>query len=160
VDFSLFILFRLFTIIVRHNFRYGYHCNRASYVFINDVSVAGQIFHRLRHFDQLPNTYPKTLGGKWKIKSIRDLTTGFDNSQADLKAIFHTDPKSQMITFTFENGVVSTLRTSGTEPKLKYYAEYCGKPEQKDWDKIEQELDEIVTTLKQDFIQVEKHGLE
>ena len=104
--------------------------------------------------------YPKTLGGKWKIKSIRDLTTGFDNSQADLKAIFHTDPKSQMITFTFENGVVSTLRTSGTEPKLKYYAEYCGKPEQKDWDKIEQELDDIITTLKQDFIQVEKHGLE
>jgi len=140
--------------------KYGYHCNRASYVFINDVTVSGQIFHRLRHFDQLPNTYPKTLGGKWTIKSIRDLTTGFDNSQADLKAIFHTDPKSQMITFTFENGVVATLRTSGTEPKLKYYAEYCGKPEQEDWDKIEQELEEIVATLKQDFIQVEKYGLE
>lgn len=34
---------------------------------------------------------------------------------------------SQMIIFTFENGVVITLRTSGTEPKIKYYAEMCAK---------------------------------
>lgn len=33
-----------------------------------------------------------------------------------------------MITFTFENGVVITLRTSGTEPKIKYYSEMCAKP--------------------------------
>ena len=104
--------------------------------------------------------YPKSLGGKWKIKSIRDLTTGYDNSQVDMKATLPADAKSQMITFTFENGVVSTLRTSGTEPKLKYYAEFCGKPENKDWDKIEQELDDMVAALKQDFIQAEKYGLE
>ena len=30
---------------------------------------------------------------------------------------------SQMITFTFEDGSVATLRTSGTEPKIKYYVE-------------------------------------
>lgn len=29
----------------------------------------------------------------------------------------------QMITFTFSNGIVLTLRMSGTEPKLKYYTE-------------------------------------
>jgi phosphomannomutase len=28
-----------------------------------------------------------------------------------------------MITFTFENGSVATLRISGTEPKVKYYTE-------------------------------------
>ena len=77
-----------------------------------------------------------------------------------MKATLPADAKSQMITFTFENGVVSTLRTSGTEPKLKYYAEFCGKPENKDWDKIEQELDDMVAALKQDFIQAEKYGLE
>lgn len=33
-----------------------------------------------------------------------------------------------MITFTFEEGIVATLRTSGTEPKIKYYTEICGKP--------------------------------
>ncbi|KAJ6664856.1 hypothetical protein lerEdw1_005828 [Lerista edwardsae] len=35
---------------------------------------------------------------------------------------------SQMITFTFQNGCVATLRTSGTEPKIKYYAEMCAPP--------------------------------
>ena len=34
-----------------------------------------------------------------------------------------------MITFTFENGVTATIRTSGTEPKIKYYAEIASKPE-------------------------------
>ena len=34
-----------------------------------------------------------------------------------------------MITFSFENGVTATIRTSGTEPKIKYYAEIASKPE-------------------------------
>ena len=33
-----------------------------------------------------------------------------------------------MITFTFENGCVATLRTSGTEPKIKYYTEHKPDP--------------------------------
>lgn len=36
-----------------------------------------------------------------------------------------------MITFSFENGAVITLRTSGTEPKIKYYAEMCANPSEK-----------------------------
>lgn len=31
-----------------------------------------------------------------------------------------------MITFYFENGSVLTMRTSGTEPKIKYYTEMIG----------------------------------
>lgn len=38
---------------------------------------------------------------------------------------------SQMITFYFENGCVATLRTSGTEPKIKYYTEFACKPGEK-----------------------------
>lgn len=44
------------------------------------------------------------------------------------KPLEPTVTSSQMIIFTFENGVVITLRTSGTEPKIKYYAEMCAKP--------------------------------
>lgn len=33
-----------------------------------------------------------------------------------------------MVTFTFQNGIVATLRTSGTEPKIKYYTEFCAPP--------------------------------
>lgn len=90
---------------------------------------------------------------------MRDLTTGYDSSTEDKKATFPTDPSSQMITFTFDNGVIATLRTSGTEPKLKYYAEYCGRPEQKDWGKIEQELDSLVQDIANEFVEADKNGL-
>lgn len=60
---------------------------------------------------------------------MRDLTTGYDNSQPGNKAILPVSKDSQMITFNFENGLTATLRTSGTEPKVKYYTELCTPPE-------------------------------
>lgn len=65
------------------------------------------------------------------IRSVRDLTTGIDTAQPDNRAILPVSKSSQMITFSFENGVMLTLRTSGTEPKIKYYTEMCAKPENK-----------------------------
>lgn len=70
------------------------------------------------------------MNGKYTIDSIRDLTTGFDNGQKNNKAILPVSSNSQMITFSFSNGLVATLRTSGTEPKIKYYTELCASPEQ------------------------------
>jgi phosphoglucomutase len=90
---------------------------------------------------------------------VRDLTTGYDSTTDDNKAVFPSDPGSQMITFTFDNGVIATLRTSGTEPKLKYYAEYCGLPEETDWSRIETELESLVQYLTHEFVQVEENGL-
>merc|ERR1719378_1614239 len=52
---------------------------------------------------------------------------------------------SHMITFWLENGVVITLRTSGTEPKIKYYTEYCAPPENQDWEGVKLELKSIVS---------------
>lgn len=75
--------------------------------------------------------YPKSVcNGKFTISDVRDLTTGYDSSQPDKKAILPVSASSQMITFSFSNGCVLTLRTSGTEPKIKYYSEMCAKPEQ------------------------------
>ncbi|XP_061627241.1 phosphoglucomutase-2 isoform X4 [Phyllopteryx taeniolatus] len=42
--------------------------------------------------------------------------------------VLPTSRSSQMITFTFSNGGVATMRTSGTEPKIKYYTELCAAP--------------------------------
>lgn len=67
--------------------------------------------------------------GDFKIKHCRDLTVGIDTEQPDGKAVLPSSRSSQMITFTFENGVIITLRTSGTEPKIKYYSEICADPE-------------------------------
>lgn len=57
------------------------------------------------------------------------MTTGYDSSTMDNKPLLPISKSSQMITFTFENGLIATLRTSGTEPKIKYYAELCCDPE-------------------------------
>ena len=43
--------------------------------------------------------------------------------------ILPVSTSSQMITFTFENSCVVTLRTSGTEPKIKYYSEFVADPD-------------------------------
>ncbi len=65
-----------------------------------------------------------------------------------------------MITFSLSNGVVLTARTSGTEPKLKYYAEYCARPEQSDWAGVERELDEVLLAFVEDILRPEENGLE
>ena len=38
---------------------------------------------------------------------------------------------SEMVTFTLANGSVTTLRASGTEPKVKYYIELKTAPGRK-----------------------------
>lgn len=76
--------------------------------------------------------YPAhVLKGKYPIATVRDLTTGIDTCQKDGKSLLPSSKSSQMVTFTFENGAVITLRTSGTEPKIKYYAEMCANPKEK-----------------------------
>ena len=138
---------------------YGYHCNLNSYFIVTDSTINDQIFKRLRNYQGSPNTYPTILANKYQIAFVRDLTTGYDNSTQDTNALLPTDASSHMITFTFENGVKVTLRTSGTEPKLKYYAEYCGKPDQTDWEAIKIELAEMVNHMSEEFIEASKHGL-
>lgn len=66
--------------------------------------------------------YPESVG-KYKIKYIWDLTVGFDNSKPDNLPTLLVSKSSEMITFIFENGCVLTIWGSGTEPKIKYYAE-------------------------------------
>ena len=53
---------------------------------------------------------------------VADLTVGYDTRQPENKALF---PKQsgQVITFFLANGGVITFRTSGTEPKIKFYSE-------------------------------------
>ncbi|XP_076832792.1 glucose 1,6-bisphosphate synthase isoform X2 [Brachyhypopomus gauderio] len=105
---------------------YGYHISRTSYVVCNDPPTVERIFSRLRNFEG-EGVYPKACGG-YTIVHIRDVTTGYDSSQADRKCVLPVSKSSQMVTFTFQNGIVATLRTSGTEPKIKYYTEFCAPP--------------------------------
>lgn len=75
--------------------------------------------------------YPTKLG-EYDVAHVRDLTIGFDSQQMDQVALLPVSESSQMITFYLTNGASVTLRTSGTEPKIKYYIEYPGDFHNKD----------------------------
>ena len=97
----------------------GYYFTKNHYFLCYDPAKMTAVFDGIRN----NGNYPKTCG-EFAIKDIRDLTTGYDSSQPDKKAILPTSSSSHMITFFFENGATCTIRGSGTEPKLKFYIEY------------------------------------
>ncbi|GMH81037.1 hypothetical protein TrST_g11863 [Triparma strigata] len=103
---------------------YGFYVAKNSYVKILDEQVLEDIFGELRN----GGDYLQTINGV-KVASVRDLTLGLDSSTEDKKSTLPADPSSQFVTFMMENGAVVSLRTSGTEPKLKYYVEAVGKSE-------------------------------
>lgn len=131
--------------------RYGYHISKNSYFICHDQEVILGLFERLRNYGDQKDSYP-TECGRFSVSAVRDLTTGYDNNQPDNKAVsasldslsladfvvyrfvafcsqvLPTSRSSQMITFSFANGGVATMRTSGTEPKIKYYTELCAAP--------------------------------
>ncbi|KAF7476889.1 Hypothetical predicted protein [Marmota monax] len=137
--------------------KYGYHMSKTSYFLCYDPPTIKSIFERLRNFDS-PKEYPKFCG-TFAILHIRDVTTGYDSSQPNKKSVLPVSKNSQMITFTFQNGCVATLRTSGTEPKIKYYAEMCASPDQSDTALLEEELKKLIEALIENFLEPSKNGL-
>eukprot|EP00090_Calanus_glacialis_P011237 TRINITY_DN19678_c0_g1_i1.p1 TRINITY_DN19678_c0_g1~~TRINITY_DN19678_c0_g1_i1.p1 ORF type:complete len:603 (+),score=181.19 TRINITY_DN19678_c0_g1_i1:153-1961(+) len=141
---------------------YGYHFTLNSYYLCYDPAVTNKIFERIRHFSSGSEeaSYPSSVcGGKYKVVGVRDLTTGYDDTKADKKATLPVSKSSHMITFWLDNGVVITLRTSGTEPKIKYYTEFCAPPENDDWEAVETELAEIVKQVVQELFQPDLNKL-
>ncbi|OXU31565.1 hypothetical protein TSAR_007405 [Trichomalopsis sarcophagae] len=139
---------------------YGHHISDNSYWICHEKEVINSIFNRLRNFGGKENAYPTCiLGGRYTITSVRDLTTGYDNTKPGNKAVLPVSKSSQMITFTFKNGLVCTLRTSGTEPKVKYYNELCASPDQKDLKQLQGILSEMVAAIVEEFLQPNENKL-
>jgi len=134
--------------------KYGHFVTDNHYAICHDPAITDRIFSRLRGDGE----YLKQCGG-YQVKHIRDLTTGFDSSQADNAATLPSDPSSHMITYTFENGAVATLRTSGTEPKIKYYVEVAGTPGQSKEDARELAR-QMRASFVTEFLQPEENALE
>lgn len=133
--------------------RYGHFVTRNGYVICHEPAKIAAIFERLRN----DGKYWEACG-EYAIESIRDLTTGFDNAQPDNKAVLPVSSSTQMITYTFANGCVATLRTSGTEPKLKFYVELAGRSGQPR-PEVEREADKQVWEIINQMLEPEKHGL-
>ncbi|XP_062372129.1 phosphoglucomutase-2 [Sardina pilchardus] len=136
---------------------YGYHITKNSYFICHDQNTIRQLFERLRNFSG-PKTYPKECGDV-SVTAVRDLTTGFDSNQPNNTAVLPTSKSSQMVTFTFANGGVATIRTSGTEPKIKYYTELCAAPGNSDLAQLKAELDRLVDAIVENFFQPKKNNL-
>ncbi|CAM1315130.1 PGM2 (predicted) [Pycnogonum litorale] len=130
---------------------YGYHSSLNSYFLCYCSQTIEKIFARLRNYNG-PDTYPEKLG-EFKIESLRDLTTGYDSSTPDNKPLLPSSSASQMITFKFENGCEATLRTSGTEPKIKYYSELCGRIGMDNWAELDETLQKLVSHLVDEWLQ-------
>ncbi|CAG9834739.1 unnamed protein product [Diabrotica balteata] len=138
---------------------YGLHISMNSYYICHEPPIIKEIFRQIRN-KRGENTYPESiLNGKYKITSVRDLTTGYDNNQPDNKAILPVSADSEMITFNFDNGLVCTLRTSGTEPKIKYYTELCASPEMRDRSQLNNILKEMVDAICEEMLQPTKYNL-
>lgn len=118
--------------------KYGYFVSNNSYFISSDQVAINTCFDRIRYGAEPKRDtvsskhkyvlqYPTTIGGL-TVSSVRDLTIGYDSSTADQLPTLPVSSSSQMITFKFADqaGEV-TLRTSGTEPKVKYYIE-CRAP--------------------------------
>uniref|UniRef100_A0A667XSQ2 Phosphoglucomutase 2-like 1 n=1 Tax=Myripristis murdjan TaxID=586833 RepID=A0A667XSQ2_9TELE len=136
---------------------YGYHVSKTSYVICNDPPTIQKIFSRIRNFDG-EGSYPKTCGGH-NVLHVRDVTTGYDSSQPDHRSVLPVTKSSQMITFTLQNGVVATLRTSGTEPKIKYYSELCAALGNSDMAGLQEELQSVTQALLDDFLEPDRNNL-
>lgn len=104
----------------------GYFATHNSYFVVSSPSVTTSTFKKIR-------ALPKDYIGDLKIKAWRDLTTGYDSSQPDGKAILPVSSSSEMLTveLAFASGEKArfTARASGTEPKLKVYIEASANSE-------------------------------
>lgn len=149
----------LLTLLLQIHHTYGYHTSLDSYYICSDKDKIHNIFQRIRQLGGAG--YPEHIGS-YKVKYIRDLSTGYDNHQADNKAILPVSASSEMITFTFEAPpVVMTLRTSGTEPKIKYYSEYCADPKSKlSREEMREGLQELVKSVVEELLQPQVNQLQ
>ncbi|KAJ3309024.1 Phosphoglucomutase-2 [Boothiomyces sp. JEL0838] len=136
--------------------KYGYWVSQNSYFICHDKPTINKIFDKIRYAPNSTNLdYPKEIGG-FKVVYVRDLTIGYDNLAPNNKPTLPVSSSSQMVTFKLENDCLITLRTSGTEPKIKYYTEYKGR----DAESGKTELAKIVQSMIDNLLEPQLNNLQ
>jgi phosphoglucomutase/phosphopentomutase len=136
---------------------YGRFASETRYVICNDPQLIKAIFEEIRK----GGTYPVREVGGAKIVGVRDLTLGYDSTcPPHYKTDLPADSSSQMITFTCDNNCVFTLRTSGTEPKIKYYVDISYSPGlSHSQEELLQTLHRMQDAILETFLKPEENGL-
>ncbi|CAG9579040.1 unnamed protein product [Danaus chrysippus] len=146
---------------------YGYHISLNSYYIVKDQNIIQKIFRRIRNFHG-PGEYPRVVG-PCEVTFMNDFAAGVkipedNNKDAHLKVLgtgLDKDYTSgEMITFSCSSGLAVTVRTSGTEPKLKYYTEYvCHAPTLREQEEKKIIMEEMVKEFINDLLQPKENGL-
>ncbi|KAF8964139.1 phosphoglucomutase 1 [Flammula alnicola] len=144
--------------------RYGFFQTSNSYFVCTDPKITDQIFanirnQRVRSPDGSKTRYPKTLAGL-DINRIIDLTTGYDSGHPPDYLPSLPLSSGHMIQIRAGSDVtginlVLTLRTSGTEPKIKYYLEGSGS----DLNAVNLLLSEAIMDISDKWVQAAKYDL-
>jgi phosphomannomutase len=136
--------------------QYGDFVSYNYYVINNDTAVTDILFHELRTTGDAAS-YKRSFAGV-DVVTIKDVTCGYDSSTADNSLDMPATPGSHMIMYEFANGVSFTLRTSGTEPKIKWYTEVAAKAGTKR-QVASEELKTFVDAAIQEMLQCAKYGI-
>jgi len=143
--------------------RYGYFQTSNSYFICNDPATIDKIFARIRNYDGTGSvarpSYPQKIAGL-TVTSVRDLTIGFDSTNPPTYKPTLPISSGHMIQFRAESPgdgtrITLTTRTSGTEPKIKYYLEGSGK----DPNQVAALLPQVVTELADGWMEAAKNKL-
>ncbi|OBZ75867.1 putative phosphoribomutase [Grifola frondosa] len=142
---------------------YGFFKTSNSYFICTNSPTIDNIFARIRNYDGKGTTgkpsYPRTIAGL-TVTSVRDLTIGYDTSNPPSYKPTLPLSSGHMIQFRAESPtghtkITLTTRTSGTEPKIKYYLEGSGKNAQE----VQALLPKVVAELSDEWMQAEQNGL-
>jgi len=143
--------------------RYGYFQTDNSYFICTEPDIIKRIFARIRNYDGTASptqpSYPRTIADL-TISSIRDLTIGYDSTNPPTFKPTLPLSSGQMIQFRAESRsdgtkITLTVRTSGTEPKIKYYLEGSGT----DAEQVAKLLPKVVAELGAEWLQADTNGL-
>ncbi|KAF8626172.1 hypothetical protein AX15_005059 [Amanita polypyramis BW_CC] len=138
--------------------RYGFFKTSNSYFVCHDPDTINVIFNRLRNCKGSFSSYPEEIAGL-RITRVVDLTIGYDSGNPPSYKPRLPLSSGHTIQFRAESEdklqIVLTIRTSGTEPKIKYYLEGNGK----DRRAVTELLPRVVTHLAEVWLEAEKYSL-
>lgn len=101
--------------------RYGYFETANTYLLSPDPARTAQVFALIRERE---DPFPSHLGRR-KILRWKDLTVGYDSGTDDHVPTLPAVTDGQMIWCELEGSVKLTMRSSGTEPKIKGGSSGC-----------------------------------
>jgi len=148
--------------------RYGYFETNNSYFICSDPAVIDNVFTSIRAYNDLQpseklGTYPTEIAGL-QVTRVVDLTSGYGFDSGNAPSFQTSLPLSSghMIQIRASAGsgsgldIMLTIRTSGTEPKIKYYLEGKGEYRQV----VHKLLPEVISALKYDWMKANENHLD